>query len=177
MFVLPEGFVDDKQFPCAKILKNMTATSHAIVGTVIAAKFGNPALAIPLALGSHIILDMIPHWDALTTRKQKGKVRTFLDVCVDGAVALILSYILLVYVFPGTSIMYAAIIIGAALIEDVLAGPYLFLHLKFFPFYQFYRFTKITDNRLNHGVKLNNIWGKLDQVAIVGAVVLAAKFF
>lgn len=155
----------------------MTATAHAVVGTVIAAKFGNPALAIPLALGSHIILDMIPHWDPLTTRREKGKARTFMDVCLDGFLGLIVSYLILVLVFPGTSIVYALVIIAAALFEDVLAGPYLFFDWKFFPFYQFYRFTKITDNMLNHGKKLNNVWGKIDQVVIVVAVIILAKLF
>jgi len=32
----------------------MTATGHAIIGTVIAAKIGNPYLAIPLAIVSHL---------------------------------------------------------------------------------------------------------------------------
>ncbi len=155
----------------------MTATSHALVGTVIAAKIGDPLLAIPLALGSHIILDMIPHWDALTTRKEKGKTKTVIDVAIDGLFAILLSYLLITFVFPGTSLIYAIVIISAALLEDVLAAPYLFLDWKFFPFYQFYRFTKLTDNRLNHGIKLNNIWGKLDQVVIVGIVVLLGKLF
>lgn len=39
----------------------MTATAHAIIGTVIAAKVGNPVLAVPIALASHIIADAIPH--------------------------------------------------------------------------------------------------------------------
>src|SRR5437868_12727087 len=98
----------------------MTATSHALVGTVIAAKVGDPLLAIPLALLSHLILDMIPHWDVLTTRKEKGKIRTFIDVCIDGIAALFLSLLLITFVFPGTSHLYALIIVGFALLEDAL---------------------------------------------------------
>jgi hypothetical protein len=36
----------------------MTATGHALIGTVIAAKIGNYALAIPIALGSHFLADV-----------------------------------------------------------------------------------------------------------------------
>jgi hypothetical protein len=156
-------------------LIRMTATAHALVGTVIAAKIGNPALAIPLALASHVIMDMIPHWDALTTRREKGRFLSFIDVCLDGTAALLASAVLLFLFFPSTNPLYALLIIFAALFEDLLAAPYLILNWNFFPFYQFYRLTKLTDNTLNHGVKLNNIWGKLDQVAVVAGVVLVAK--
>lgn len=155
----------------------MTATAHALIGTVIAAKIGNPALAIPLALASHVVADMIPHWDPLTTRKIKGKKRTFIDVCLDGTAAFVLSYLLVTFVFSGTSHLYALLIIAAALFEDVLAGPYLFLDWNFFPFQQFYRFTKLTDNRFNGGKKLNNIWGVITQVITVGILILLAKIF
>ena len=49
----------------------MTATTHALIGTIIAAKIGNPALAIPIAIASHIAADAIPHWDTATNRKKK----------------------------------------------------------------------------------------------------------
>jgi len=41
----------------------MTLTAHALVGAALAASFSNPAIGIPLAVISHPILDMIPHWD------------------------------------------------------------------------------------------------------------------
>ena len=49
----------------------MTATGHAIIGTVIAVKIGNPALAVPLAIASHIAADAFPHWDEGTNSKKK----------------------------------------------------------------------------------------------------------
>src|SRR3990167_7624533 len=51
----------------------MTATGHAVIGTVIAAKIGNPALAIPLALASHVAADFFPHWDTGFERYKKSE--------------------------------------------------------------------------------------------------------
>jgi hypothetical protein len=43
-----------------------------MVGAAIATKVVNPALALPLALGSHFLLDRIPHWNPhLFTETQK----------------------------------------------------------------------------------------------------------
>src|SRR3989338_6702261 len=56
----------------------MTATGHAVIGTVIAAKIGNPTLAIPIALASHVVADYFPHWDTATNRKTKTKARFLL---------------------------------------------------------------------------------------------------
>ena len=40
----------------------MTGFSHATTGVVIALAIHNPALAVPLALVSHFVLDAIPHY-------------------------------------------------------------------------------------------------------------------
>ena len=61
----------------------MTATGHALIGTVIAAKIVNPALAIPIALGSHFLADAIPHWDTGTNRDKKSKTRFVVESSID----------------------------------------------------------------------------------------------
>ena len=40
----------------------MTATNHALTGAAIGFIVGVPAIAIPLALISHFVLDAIPHF-------------------------------------------------------------------------------------------------------------------
>lgn len=40
----------------------MTGFSHATTGVVIALAVHNPALALPMALASHFVLDAIPHY-------------------------------------------------------------------------------------------------------------------
>jgi hypothetical protein len=41
----------------------MTATNHALTGSLIGLMVGSPWLAIPLAILSHFLLDAIPHFD------------------------------------------------------------------------------------------------------------------
>lgn len=40
----------------------MTATNHALTGAIIGLVSGNPVIALPAALLSHYILDIIPHF-------------------------------------------------------------------------------------------------------------------
>lgn len=42
----------------------MTATNHALTGTVIGLASGNPVLAMPMALLSHFVCDALPHYGA-----------------------------------------------------------------------------------------------------------------
>ena len=146
----------------------MTATSHAVIGTVIAAKIGNPAVAIPIAIASHLLADIIPHWDTATNRKKKTLSLFFTHSFVDVAVGLIISLFILNTFFPDTRLLYALLIIIAASLPDILTAPYLFLNWKFRPFTDFYRFSKLFDN------KLDNTWGKINQFAIVGLLVILA---
>lgn len=40
----------------------MTATNHALTGTAIGLLIADPLIALPAALASHYLLDMIPHF-------------------------------------------------------------------------------------------------------------------
>lgn len=147
----------------------MTLTAHAVVGTVIAAKIGNPALAIPIAVLSHAILDMVPHWDAATNRKDKSRRRLFVDSFVDGLTAISVSYSVIALLFPYTNLSYAAIIVFFSLLPDILMAPYLFFKIYFFKWA--YDFGKITNT------ELDKPWGVFTQLAIVLAVIFLGKIF
>lgn len=147
----------------------MTATSHAIIGTVIAAKIGNPGLAIPLALASHVAADLIPHWDTLTNRKDKSWNRLIIDTIYDGMLALILSYSLIVFLFPSTSYLYALFIMFFAILPDLLHGPYTFFGIKQFKWA--YDFGKKTNTNLDKP------WGVFTQIITVILVILLGKIF
>lgn len=54
----------------------MTATAHALVSGAIYKAIPNPALAIPLALASHFIMDGVPHWDLGTNWRSRSKMST-----------------------------------------------------------------------------------------------------
>ena len=149
----------------------MTATGHALIGTVIAAKVGNPVLAIPIALASHFIADALPHWDTGTNRKLKSRRTFFIESVIDVLVGFVLSWLLIVWVFPATNISYAFLIIIMAQLPDWLTAPYLFFDLNFFPFSNIYHFQKKFDNRLD------TPWGVINQTVAVVALIVFGRMF
>lgn len=147
----------------------MTATGHAIIGTVIAAKIGNPSLALPLAFGSHIVADVIPHWDEGTKGKEKSKIRIIIEATFDVFVSFVLSYLLITVLFPQTSIVYAFLIVFFSQFLDWLTAPYYFFGIKLFK--PFYNFQKMFDNRMPAP------WGIINQIAILVLLIILAKIF
>ncbi len=113
----------------------MLETPHIAVGAAIAMKVVNPALAIPLALGSHFLLEKIPHWNPhLNTEMEKyGKVtkKSTVIVIIDVCTSLALGFFIASKALPSTS--HAATILVASLasvLPDVIEGPYFFLGIK-----------------------------------------------
>lgn len=145
----------------------MTATSHAIIGTVIAAKIGNPALAIPLAVLSHLAADAFPHWDSGTNEHKKGRRRVMYEAFVDVATGFALSYLLLRFLFPQTDLLYGFMIVLFAQSFDWITAPYYFFNIKTPPFTWSYKFSKLFDNQLDKPWGI--IWQALAIVVIVGA--------
>ena len=149
----------------------MTATGHAVIGTVIAAKIGNPALAIPIAVTSHVVADYFPHWDFATNRKEKGKKKILQDAQLDVIFGFILSFLIIELLFPYVNLFYAFAVIIAAQALDWLMAPFYFWGIKFPPFIWSYKFQKKIEHRLDKP------WGIINQVAILIALVALAKFF
>lgn len=146
----------------------MTATSHALIGTIIAAKIGNPYLAIPLAVASHIVADMIPHWDTATNIKTKGKQRVMIETIFDIALGFFLSWLLILYAFPQTNLLYTFFIILAAQSFDWLTAPYYFWNVQFPIFRLAYKFQKKFDNTLDAP------WGIITQVVVLVLLIALA---
>lgn len=149
----------------------MTATAHAVLGTVIAAKIGNPYLAIPLSLASHIAADMIPHWDVGIGWRKKTKERLFLESAADVLIGYVLSYFLISFLFPSTNLLYAFFLITISQLPDWLMIPYIF-HKSKLPFFKFFYTVQHNLNRT-----LNSPWGVINQVAVVGGAIILAKAF
>jgi len=139
----------------------MTATGHAIIGTVIAAKIGNPALAIPIALVSHIAADIFPHWDAGTNSKTKTINRIKREAVIDVLVGFAVSYLLIHFIFPETNLIYAFILIIAAQGLDWVTAPSYMLGWKFPPFNWFYTLSDKTNTRMDKP------WGIIGQVWVL----------
>ena len=141
----------------------MTATAHALVGGALAAASPHPVLGISLALLSHPLLDMIPHWDEGWGWRKKDKLRLFAECTIDLSAGIIATFVLF---GAGVNPWYLIACIGAAVSWDVLEAPYLILNWKFPPFNFFYK--------IQSGIqgKAALPWGIVTQVITVGLVVL-----
>src|SRR3989344_3132939 len=123
--------------------RTMTATGHAIIGTVIAAKIGNPALAIPIALASHVAADLFPHWDE-GTDGNKTKQAIALQAVFDVLFGFGISYLIIFFLFPQTSLIYVFIMVIVSQAFDWLTAPYYLFGIKLIK--HFYQFPKMFDN-------------------------------
>lgn len=109
----------------------MIELPHTIVGAAIATKVGNPALALPLALASHFVLDLIPHWNPHLSREKRqfGYVtaRTIRVVAADTFLSLAVGLFMASQVLPDVG-HFITVLLGAffAVLPDVLEGPYFF---------------------------------------------------
>lgn len=114
----------------------MLELPHAVVGAAIAAKVGNPALALPLALASHFVVDMLPHWNPHLNRelKEHGRVttRTTTFVAIDVVSSLVAGFGIASTVLPNITHFWV-VILGAfmAVLPDLVEAPYFFLRKEY----------------------------------------------
>lgn len=113
----------------------MLETPHVVVGAAIAIKVGNPALALPLALASHFVLDKVPHWNPhLYTETQKlgkpSRNSTIVGV-VDIALSLVSGlWIASIYLpdYQKVGVILAGSLL--AVLPDVVKYPYYYLKVR-----------------------------------------------
>lgn len=114
----------------------MLELPHTVVGAAIAAKVGNPALALPLALASHFVVDMLPHWNPHLNKelKEHGRVttRSTVFVAVDVVGSLFAGSAIASTVLPDITHFWI-VILGAflAVLPDVVEAPYFFLRKEY----------------------------------------------
>lgn len=151
----------------------MTATAHALVGATLAAAFPNPLIAIPLALASHIVCDLVPHWDSGTAYEKKRKTisRLFYESVFDVSLGFLAVVLLVLYVFPQTNMLYALFMAVCAQWLDWIAMPYIVFKWKFPPFTWTYHLSFHTNTMLDKP------WGVVTQVVFVFALIVFVKFF
>ncbi|MBI3560022.1 hypothetical protein HY087_02765 [Candidatus Gottesmanbacteria bacterium] len=107
----------------------MTATAHALVAGAIARSIPDTATASILALGSHYIMDCIPHWDFGTNWRSRPKATTGVLAIADTLIAFTVAYIL----FAGkVGVVPITIVTAASLLPDWLETPWyvFFAHQK-----------------------------------------------
>ncbi|MBI4057799.1 hypothetical protein HY405_00570 [Candidatus Microgenomates bacterium] len=113
----------------------MVEVPHVLVGAAIAAKVGNPALALPLALASHFVLDLVPHWNPsiYTQLNKEGRVapQTMRLILADSVLAVVVGVTIALLFLPDVG-RALIVLVGSFLgvLPDVLEIPYYFWNIK-----------------------------------------------
>ncbi len=110
-------------------------TPHVVVAAAIATKVANPALAIPLALGSHFVLEKVPHWNPHwnTEKKTLGRVtkKTITVVLIDAGVSLFLGIYIAYLSLPNYNLAITVLLAClAGVLPDLIEAPYFFFDIK-----------------------------------------------
>ncbi len=151
----------------------MTATGHALIGALIAAKFHNPYLALPLSFASHFVCDVIPHWDTGTHRREKTRARLFYESAFDVAVSIISSFFLYHTLLSHNNYVFLYSCVFVSQLPDWLTAPYLMLD----PHSTLARCTKgfyKIQHKLNS--RLDKPWGIVTQIlTVTGTYILLFK--
>lgn len=140
----------------------MTATAHALIGASIAVKVANPLIGIPLAILSHFVADLVPHWDEGTNHKNKSLTRLKLEAAADVLLGFILAYLIFWrFVEP----QYLFVMIIAAQLPDWLEAPSFMFGIRVPPF----SYLDWLGHKLQSRLQLP--WGLVTQVVAVGLLI------
>lgn len=145
----------------------MTATAHALIGASLATKILNPVIGIPVAILSHFIADLIPHWDAGTNHHNKSALRLKVEAVLD----VLLGFALVLILFRTQTLqnpLYMFSMVISAQLPDWLAAPDFMFNLKIPPFSWMQKIGHETQTRMQLP------WGLVTQVATVGLFVYFA---
>lgn len=139
----------------------MTATGHALIGTLIAGKFNDPYLALPIAFASHFVCDLIPHWDSGTHFHKKTSESVFTEAVFDVLTGFVLSFTLFKF-FLGQDnyvLLFATIISAQAL--DWISVPFVIFKIKIKPIDYIIKIQEIINMRLDKP------WGIVTQIITI----------
>jgi len=110
-------------------------TPHVILGATIATKIPNPLISIPLAFGSHFLLDKVPHWNPHLNTEIKtygGVTKLTRNIVILDVTAALLSGLFIASQASVDSMHAVTILVAsfAAVSPDVVEGPYFFLKVR-----------------------------------------------
>lgn len=108
----------------------MTATGHALIGTLIAGKVQDPIIANSLSLVSHFAGDILPHWDSGTNWRKKSRERLFFESAIDVIIGFVASYYVYVYLLGGKDIVLMVTCIIFSQLPDWITAPSFVLGMK-----------------------------------------------
>ncbi len=152
----------------------MLETPHVFIGAAIASKIPNPFIAIPLAFASHFVMEMVPHWNphlnSETEKYGRPTRRSTVITTIDSTLALVSGSFIAYQALPnvGQAILVLACSF-AAVLPDVMEGPYFFLKMRTTWIKKWIAFQKSIQS------DTTAFWGLLNQALIILAVIFWLK--
>lgn len=143
---------------------SMTATGHALVAALIAAKFNNPYIALPISFVSHFACDILPHWDSGTHHREKTKKRLFYESVADVLIGFVAAFLLYNFVTDTGNYILLFFAIIAAQLPDWITAPYFILNIRH-PLVNWSKSMYKLQHKLNS--RLDKPWGIVTQVLTV----------
>lgn len=145
----------------------MLITPHVVLGAAIGSKIDNPYLIAPIALGSHFLLDKIPHWQETLYPYEPTKL-TYIRILLDIILSIGILYFL-AKIIPFQANIYIGIFFSLLPDMDALAMKYRnLLKINFIKIYY------------NWHVKIQNetdkFYGVITQIGIVLACIFILYF-
>jgi len=113
----------------------MLELAHALTGGVIAYKIDDPLVALPLALASHFVIDMLPHWNPHLAKEKKTlgviSLKTTLLITLDCLIGLGLGLFVVFKALPNVT-KSVLVLAGCflAILPDLVEAPFFFLNQK-----------------------------------------------
>jgi len=150
----------------------MLELPHTIIGAAIATRIGNPALALPLALASHILLDLIPHWNPSlfteTSKNGRPSSKTTLLVVGDVILSLIAGGWLAFRFWPNIDrVIVVLLACFLAVSWDVIEGFYFFMGYR----------NRFLERLIGFQVKIQSRAPKLTGLLTQAIVILVGLYF
>lgn len=99
----------------------MTGSNHIVAGAIIAVSLPQPAIALPLALVSHLVLDALPHYGETNRRSWLGR-HFDLILFVDAILCALFMLAIVVFQPAYTLLIIACGVVAVA--PDLLWLPY-----------------------------------------------------
>lgn len=132
----------------------MQAINHAVFGALIAVTVHEPVVAIPLSLGSHFVMDAIPHYGN-DPKAPRGSRLYYLRIIIDTMASF--SILLLFLSFHPPHMKLIIVCASVAILPDLL-WP-LALHVKRSgPLWAFFKFHKLIQRESRSGILVEKGW-------------------
>jgi hypothetical protein len=132
----------------------MQGLNHVVFGSLIGLTIKEPALAVPLALGSHFALDMIPHYGE-HYRTKHGTKLFYARALADIIASFGFGFWVLSLHPPNLGLVVACMIL--AVLPDLLWPIALYVKQSG-PAWEFFKFHKLIQRESPWGIYIEIIW-------------------